>query len=176
MLANGGVAALCAILALRWGSVPAAALAGSLAAASADTWGTEIGTRSRQVPRSIVTLRPVAAGLSGGVTGWGTLATLGGAVCVAAVAALAGVAFFWPVVVGGFAGATIDSLLGATAQALRWCPRCAQACETNLHECGTATVLRRGFTWCQNDAVNFAATLAGATIAAALAAFVWKTG
>lgn len=170
VLANGGVAALCILLTLRGGTAFAAAFAGAFAAASADTWGTEIGTLSRAAPRSIVTLRPVPAGISGGVTALGSLASVAGALCVAAVAALAGVAGWWPVAVGGIAGALADSLAGATLQALRWCPACALPCETDPHRCGTATVLRRGAAWIGNDAVNLIATLAGALVAGLLAA------
>jgi uncharacterized protein (TIGR00297 family) len=168
VLANGGVAALCALAVVGGGLPAAAAFAGAFAAASADTWGTEIGTLSNAAPRSIVTLRPVATGISGGVTILGTIATLGGAACVAAAATLVGIAPFWPVAAGGAAGALVDSLLGATVQALRWCPTCARACETNPHRCGTPSVLRRGLEWIENDAVNFAATLAGALVAGAL--------
>ncbi|MBV8373247.1 MAG: DUF92 domain-containing protein, partial [Candidatus Eremiobacteraeota bacterium] len=63
VLANGGVAAACALLALRGGWPFAAAYAGAFAAAAGDTWGTEIGTLSRGMPISLVTFRPVAVGL-----------------------------------------------------------------------------------------------------------------
>lgn len=169
VLANGGVAAICVLIALHAGGPFYAAFAGAFAAASADTWGTEIGTLSPVEPRSILTLRPVAAGLSGGVTVLGSLASVAGALCVAAVAGFAGVAAWWAVAAGGVAGALADSLAGATLQALQWCPACARACETNPHRCGTATVLRRGVPWIGNDAVNFVATLAGALTAGLLA-------
>ena len=170
VLANGGAAALAMLAAPALGAPAIAAFAGAFAAASADTWGTEIGTLARGTPRSIFTLRPIATGLSGGITWQGTLAELGGAAVVAGVAAALHAAAFWPVFIAGVAGAFIDSALGATAQSLRYCPACARACETNPHACGSATVLRRGIAWFGNDAVNFAATLAGAAIAYALSA------
>lgn len=166
VLANGGVAAVCALAATRGGASFAAAFAGAFAAASADTWSTEIGTLSRRSPVSILTFRPVRAGISGGVTLLGTLAMLAGSLCVAAAAALAGVAPLASVALGGVAGALADSILGASLQALRWCPACARECETRRHDCGTPTVLRRGVSWIENDAVNFAATLCGAIVAA----------
>ncbi|HVA34415.1 MAG TPA: DUF92 domain-containing protein, partial [Candidatus Baltobacteraceae bacterium] len=92
VLANGGVAAAAALLAQRFGLPLAAAFAGAFAAAAADTWGTEIGTLSRAAPRSILSLRPMATGLSGGVTLAGSAATVGGALCVAFVAACASLA------------------------------------------------------------------------------------
>ena len=168
VLANGGVAAAAALLALRFGLPLAAAFAGAFAAAAADTWGTEIGTLSRAAPRSILSLRPMATGLSGGVTLAGSAATVGGALCVAFVAACASLAPFWAVAAGGVAGALTDSLLGAGVQALRWCPACSRECETDPHSCGTPTVLRRGYGWLENDAVNFAATCCGAIVAALL--------
>ncbi|MBV8637656.1 MAG: DUF92 domain-containing protein [Candidatus Eremiobacteraeota bacterium] len=166
--ANGGVAALALILAPIFGSVMYAAFAGVFAAASADTWGTEIGTLARGTPRSLLTLKPIAAGLSGGVTWQGTAAECAGALLVAAVASAVHFAPFFPVAVAGVAGAFLDSALGATAQSLRYCPSCQRECETDPHACGTPTVLRRGFAWFENDAVNFAATACGALVAVLL--------
>jgi uncharacterized protein (TIGR00297 family) len=169
VLANGGVAAACA-LAMTLGAPFAAAFAGAFAAASADTWGTEVGMLSHRPPFSILTLRTERAGISGAVTPLGIAATFGGALFVAAVASLTGFGSLLAVALGGIAGALLDSVLGASLQALRFCPACAQECETQRHHCGAATVLRRGFRWIENDAVNFTATLCGAAVAFAVAA------
>ena len=166
VLANGGIAALCALAATRGGAPFAAGFAGAFAAASADTWGTEIGTLSRRPPVSILTFRSMRAGLSGGITPGGIAATLAGALCVACAASFVGIAPLWSVALGGVAGAVLDSILGASLQALRWCPICECDCETRRHRCGTHTVLRRGVHWMENDAVNLAATLCGAIVAA----------
>jgi uncharacterized membrane protein len=105
------------------------------------------------------------------VTAAGTLAALGGACFVAALARL----FDWPpavavgAAVGGFAGATADSLLGATVQARRWCDRCDAATERLTHGCGTPTRRVGGVPWLDNDAVNAASALAGASIALVVA-------
>jgi uncharacterized protein (TIGR00297 family) len=168
VLANGGVAALCAVLATH-NALFAAAFAGAFAAACADTWGTEVGLLSRLPPVSILTLRPLRAGLSGGVTPLGSAATIAGALVVAWIASLVHVAPLGSVVLGGVTGALADSILGASLQALRWCPACAQECEAPIHGCGAATQLRRGIRWIENDAVNFAATLCGAIVALAAA-------
>jgi uncharacterized protein (TIGR00297 family) len=168
VLANGGVATLCAIAAVDANVPFSAAFAGAFAAASADTWGTEIGTLAHRRPVSILTFRSMEPGLSGGVSLLGTVATIAGALCVAVVASLLRVAPLWPVAAAGVAGALLDSLIGASLQARQWCPTCACECETAKHYCGTPTTLRRGVRWIQNDAVNLAATLCGAVVAAAL--------
>jgi uncharacterized membrane protein len=150
--------------------VLAAAFAGAFAAAAADTWGTEIGTLARNAPRSIVGLRKIPAGLSGGVTLTGTLAEIGGALVVGFTAWAAGIAPWWIIVAAGFAGALADSILGASLQALHYCPRCQRCCEIAPHVCGSATSLVRGVHWIDNDAVNVLATLVGALGAGSLAA------
>jgi uncharacterized protein (TIGR00297 family) len=165
VLANGGVATIAMLFVPVLGTLAFAAFAGAYAAASADTWATEIGTLARGAPRSILTLRPLAPGLSGGITWQGSLAQIAGAAVVAGTAFALHRAPFWPVLAGGVAGSLVDSLLGASAQTLRYCPRCERECETNPHSCGTATVLRRGFSWMDNDAVNAACTFAGALVA-----------
>ena len=184
VLANGGVATVCLVAWVFLDHSAAAsawfiAFAGAYAAATADTWGTEIGTLAAKPPRSIVTGRPLVTGLSGGVSAPGTAAEVAGAVLIAILTpgalllALPGTgvtlhaltALMLPVFAGGFGGALIDSLLGATLQDRRWCPACERECEVDEHGCGTATVRRRGLPWLTNDAVNLAATLSGALIA-----------
>lgn len=194
VFANGGVATACAVAATIFAGgrhPPAlgasglgpwlAAFAGAYAAATADTWGTEIGTLARGTPHSILTLRPIATGLSGGVTGWGMLAEAAGAVWLAGSACLclwglagpaapnsgrnAAAACFTAVALGGILGALADSVLGATVQELRHCPVCDRDCETNPHVCGSPTRLVRGVRGFSNDLVNFAATLVGEAIA-----------
>ncbi len=189
VFANGGVATVCAAIAGLSRTSPAspalwtAAFAGSYAAATADTWGTEIGTLAHGAPHSILTLRPIPPGLSGGVTVVGTAAEIAGAAWLAVVTAwtltlrrgegepsptLATTrGFIVPVLLGGIGGALVDSILGATLQELRRCPTCDRTCETNPHACGAPTTLVRGIRGFSNDVVNFGATLSGALIAAA---------
>ncbi len=169
VFANGGVAALCALLTLWAGPRYAIAFAGAFAAATADTWGTEIGGLARGLPRSLLTFRPVATGLSGGVTLQGTLAEAAGALAIAAAALALSPQAFLPVALGGFTGAVVDSLLGASLQSLRWCPACGRATEREPHGCGANTTQLRGLAAFSNDVTNYAATLVGACVAFALA-------
>jgi uncharacterized protein (TIGR00297 family) len=175
VLANGAVFAACAVgalfgalfggPALPWG----AAAAGALAAATADTWATEIGTLAARAPRSVRTLKPVPPGTSGAVSLPGTLGLALGALFVGALARSLGIASVWPVVAGGVAGAVADTVIGATAQERRWCAACARDTERRVHDCGAATVRRGGAAAVDNDVVNFACTLVGAATSAALA-------
>jgi uncharacterized protein (TIGR00297 family) len=169
VLANGGIAALCALLTLWEGSRYAAAFAGALAAATADTWGTEIGALARGAPRSVLTWRPVATGLSGGVTLQGTLAEVAGALAIAAVALALIPGAFFAIWLAGVAGALADSVLGASLQSLRWCGACNRPTEREPHVCGANTKPLRGLAWFGNDATNYAATLVGAAVAFACA-------
>ena len=125
--ANGGIATLAAAIhGLSGWPLGFGIAAGAVAAAAADTWGTEIGRWSARPPRLIMSGTPVPRGTSGGITVIGTIAELGGALTVAAVAtALAGQAspsrLFVATVAAGFSGALLDSVLGATIEnRLRW--------------------------------------------------------
>jgi uncharacterized protein (TIGR00297 family) len=167
VLANGGVYASLAIayagLPQPWIKVAAAA---ALAASTADTWATEIGTLSRYAPRDILSFKPVAPGTSGGVTLAGTLASLGGAIFIAVVVMILG----WPrsaaygAVIGGFAGSVADSLLGSRVQERMWCPQCERGTERAIHSCGTITVRAGGVPGIENDMVNFLSSIIGAVV------------
>ena len=120
--ANGGIAGVAAALhGLSGSPLSFAAAAGAIAAATADTWATEAGRWSPTAPRLITTGAPVLQGRSGGVTPLGTVASAGGALLIAAVATtLAGKPLPSPmpiaVLAGGFSGALLDSVLGATIE------------------------------------------------------------
>lgn len=169
VLANGMIGSLCAVFALDGNPLWQVAFCGAFAAATADTWATEIGTLAGAVPRSILTGKPVAAGISGGITVVGTAASAGGALFVAGAAWLADASHaVIAIAAGGLAGSLADSLLGATLQALRYCAHCRRNCETDPHVCGADTTLVRGVYWMSNDGVNFLATLTGAAVSAGL--------
>jgi uncharacterized protein (TIGR00297 family) len=174
-MANGGViAGLALLFAFAPQPLLFAAALGVLGTVTADTWATEVGTLSRSRPRSIINGRPVSAGTSGGVTLLGLLATIAGALTIGVAAYLvlalldeqpAGVVVL-AALLGGTAGSLADSLLGATAQAMRRCPRCQVETERAIHRCGTATEHLRGWRWLNNDWVNLLASLAGALVGA----------
>ena len=167
VFANGFVFALAAALwvATAWEGWRAIG-AGALAASASATWATESGTLSRNEPRSRGTWRRVPTGTSGGVSTPGVVAAIAGSLFIA----LAAIALGWPreasvsAFVGGLAGSTVDSLLGATVQQRRWCDRCNSPTERARHGCGTASRFVGGVRWIDNDVVNVTSTLAGALL------------
>lgn len=164
VVANGGVAALAALA----GSWPA--FAGALAAATADTWATEIGARSPAPPRLITTGTPVPAGTSGGITLLGTAGGVAGALVLAALAVWLQSpprAFGLVILGAGVLGMFLDSVVGATLQGKFACPGCGLHTERRDMVCHKPVQRVRGFAWLDNDAVNLAATLGGAAVAAA---------
>ena len=176
VLANGGLGAFLVIIyAFFPESIwPWIAFSGAMAAVNADTWATELGVFSSTLPRLITNGRPVERGTSGGVTFLGYLAALGGALLVGLVAVpftttTAAFALLGIVALAGLSGSTFDSFLGATVQAIYYCPHCQKETERHpVHTCGTGTTRLRGWRWLNNDMVNFACSLVGAIVAIGL--------
>ena len=180
VLGNGGIATLFAALHFFYpeSSWPWLGFAASLAAVNADTRATELGILNPNPPRMLTDLRKIVEkGTSGGVSLVGTLASFAGAGLIGVEAALlspSGVnwTFFALVTLAGLLGALFDSLLGATVQAIYYCPGCEKETEKfPTHTCGTQTTQIRGWTWLDNDWVNFACGAFGMGII--LGWFVW---
>jgi uncharacterized protein (TIGR00297 family) len=195
VLANGGVAGLCVIVAyileifqLRQDFISFLWLmyAGSLAAASADTWGTEWGVISRAKPRMITNLKKVEPGKSGAVSMQGLAAASVGSLFVASATVIVDYyskaygyllmpkIFNYLISIGiaGLVGALLDSLLGATLQAMYVCTSCHKETEKYpIHSCGGSTQLLRGVSWFSNDWVNAICTLTGAIVGLIFAVF-----
>ena len=143
--------------------------AAALAAVNADTWATELGVLNPHPPRLITRLTQVVEkGTSGGVSLMGTLASLAGAFVIALPAA-----FFtdnWSLIpiisLAGLSGSLVDSFLGATVQAMYYCPTDKKETEKHpIHTCGTRTLHIRGWKWLDNDWVNFVCALSGVVVA-----------
>ena len=98
----------------------AIAAATSIAVANADTWATEIGNRKKGKTVLITNFREVDAGTDGGVSIYGTLASIAGATIIGLLFWLMDntqplkVSFY--VLCAGVLGSFIDSFLGASFQ------------------------------------------------------------
>jgi uncharacterized protein (TIGR00297 family) len=143
----------------------------SLAAANADTWGTEIGTRLSSKPLLLVTLRSVDAGTSGAVSWVGIIGSVVGSVVVglSVWTWYPSLAALWVISLAGVLGTVIDTVLGGTIQARFTCVSCRRKVEVDSH-CGTPAFHSRGIAWVDNNWVNVACTLGGAF----LGALLWK--
>jgi uncharacterized protein (TIGR00297 family) len=174
--ANGGLATVFAIIyglarSPRARRLAQAGFMGALATANADTWATELGVLSASKPRLITSGKTVAPGTSGGITALGMAASSLGAYSLGMFFRL------WqglrassggtPLValISGLAGSLCDSVLGATVQAMYYCPACQAETERRVHRCGTPTRPLRGMAWMNNDVVNFWATACGSLVA-----------
>lgn len=162
VLANGGVAAVAAL----FGAFAMAA--GALAAATADTWATELGAFSPSPPRLITTGAHVPRGVSGGVTLAGTAGGVVGALAIAAlshvIAPPGGVAPIGVLFAAGVAGMLTDSAVGALWQGVYECTACGARFEHGDVVCHEPVRRVRGVRQIDNDAVNLIATLVGAVV------------
>jgi uncharacterized protein (TIGR00297 family) len=176
VLANGGPAALGALLAHDQPGLALWIATTSLAAAGADTWATSIGAWSRTPPLQLITWRSVPAGTNGGITWLGCSGAFAGAGLVALIGAWTGhqPALAVAAVGIGFAGMLVDSALGASVQGRFRCPVCGDASEWRRHRCGTLTTPVGGIGWLNNDGVNALAT--GSAALAGWCAWAWLGG
>ncbi|NTU78747.1 MAG: DUF92 domain-containing protein [Chloroflexales bacterium] len=175
-LANGGIGAIYALLYAMAGRPVAllAAFAGLMAAVTADTWATELGVLSPHKPRLITTGRVVEPGTSGGISLVGTSASAGGALLIGTIFYVllvvegAPAATTWWVIpastLGGLCGSLIDSLMGATVQAIYAYPD-GRETERRVARDGRPTKFLRGWPWLNNDMVNLISSVAGSLIA-----------
>lgn len=175
---NGGVATAFVVIHALYpeSNVGWVGFAASLAAVNADTWATELGVLNPTPPCMITDLKKrVEKGTSGGVSLFGTFASLLGSAFIAMLAAFLNptetlITDYWSLALvitfAGIAASLFDSFLGATVQAMYFCPTDQKETEKHpLHTCGTQTIHIRGWSWLNNDLVNLACALVGALIA-----------
>jgi uncharacterized protein (TIGR00297 family) len=166
------------------------AYVGAIAAAAADGWATELGVLSPQPPRIITSGRQTTAGTAGAISVLGLVAALGASWLIGFVSLLAANAAAWldetelarpllwlplAALLGGMASTLVDSLLGATAQAIYWCEKCEHYTEHRVCSCGGASRQVRGWSWLTNDGINLIGSIIGAAVAAGAAAWLARS-
>jgi uncharacterized protein (TIGR00297 family) len=176
VFANGGMALFCALLYAFSPSIISLVMFGAaISEAASDTFAGEVGILSKSKPVSIMSGKPMTPGLSGAVSPLGNVAGLLGAFLIA----LCWLGNFLPVtgkniayasviILGGFAGCLLDSVLGATVQAHYFDEKSDLLTEHRyLH--GKQLPLARGIRWVDNDMVNLMSNIFGSLLAGALA-------
>jgi uncharacterized protein (TIGR00297 family) len=156
-LANGGVATTITLLAFFSGieSLYYVYVA-SLAAATADTWGTELGIFSRSNPVLITNFKPVAPGTSGGISFIGSFSALAGSTSIVLISSFFyafNINQFFIITLAGFFGSLADSIVGATLQGQYECVICGNKTESKTH-CREKSNLIQGIKYIDNDIVN----------------------
>ncbi len=168
VLSNGGIAGLLVIAGYIFQThIFYLLFTGSIAAVCADTWSTEIGTFFKSNTINILTFRKVEQGESGGISIYGTIGALFGAVIISSVS------LFWLennklflfliIAISGFLGSLIDSIIGASIQAKYRCKVCSKFTERKFH-CNEKTKFVNGIKWINNDIVNLFTALSGSVI------------
>ncbi|WP_077213974.1 DUF92 domain-containing protein [Bacillus dakarensis] len=162
VMANGGAASIISICYLiDHNNIWIYAFSILIASSNSDTWASEVGTLSRSQPISIVTFSRVAKGTSGAVSILGTITAVLGSLLIAGISSyLFGLSIYITglIFLFGFLGNVIDSILGATLQAVYRCETCHLETEKTIH-CGKRTTLIHGFSFLNNDVVNFCSSL-----------------
>ena len=137
--------------------------AAAIAGATSDTWASEIGVLSSSSARSILTLKKLPTGTSGGITFLGTAASASASflisvsfwLLISLTYGFSFVAISYLVIpfFSGLLASTFDSLLGAGFQARYECAVCHQWTEKTSHH-GKQTTLIKGLRFLDNDWVN----------------------
>jgi len=114
VLANGGVSLVLGILFLIYKVwFLEVLMLVSISVACADTLSSEFGMKFGKKTFGILTLKTLPKGVSGGVSWFG----FGGALLGAVVIGFFRMDYFWIIVISGFLGSVLDSILGLLFQA-----------------------------------------------------------
>ena len=166
VIANGGLGGILVILnAVKHNEIYYMIYLATLSAVCADTWATEIGTWKKTATYNILNLKPVAQGVSGGISLPGTIGAVLGSIAILFSGILwidiSYIHYTILIIAAGVFGCVIDSILGATIQAQNKCSVCNKVTEKIVH-CGTEADHFSGYRWINNDVVNFFSGVAGA--------------
>jgi uncharacterized protein (TIGR00297 family) len=149
----------------------------AFAASNSDTWASELGTLSKSSPISIITLRKIEKGMSGGISILGIIASILGAGLIGAIFTAGYILLYgfspeWIKLLficsfGGFMGSIIDSFLGATVQVKYRCSICGKITEKKVHH-GQPANISGGIEFINNDVINFTSSFLASMIAVSI--------
>ncbi len=160
VLANGGIAILIALYCFYTKSDGYIFYLAAVAAASADTWATEIGMRNKTNPIHCLTFKTLKPGDSGGVSLLGTVGSLLGAFAIGILGVITSMSInhILLITAAGFLGSIGDSILGGTMQAKYHCEICGKDTEKSSH-CEISSTHTSGLRIINNDGVNVINTI-----------------
>jgi len=171
VLANGGIATMLSIIeGITPSQIFFIGFLGAVSTAFTDTLATEIGVLYPHAPRLITNMKKVPTGTSGAISPFGELAVIGGAIVIGSLSCFLDLTnlnlqtILLIALIGGFSGTTLDSVIGATIQAMYKCQVCGKIVEKGLH-CDTPTIHLKGIRLFNNNVVNLCSTAFGAITA-----------
>ena len=132
-----------------------------MAESLADTLASDIGILSKREPINILTLKKGERGLSGNISILGLISALIGSLLIGTIYYIGiekNIISFLIIVLSGFLGSLVDSILGASIQVKYRCEKCKKITERKEH-CGKKTNYYKGIKWIDNNLVNLLSNL-----------------
>jgi len=166
VIANGGAATIISVINFYYPNNQLFIVyLAAIAAATADTWASEIGLLSPWNPIHVTKLKTVEKGTSGGISLLGTLGSVLGATVIGVTGIQLGLptSLLGIIIITGTAGSLIDSLIGGSIQANFQCAECNNITEKRKH-CNLPSMHVSGLFMVDNDMVNFLNTISGIII------------
>ena len=127
-----------------------------MAESLADTLASDIGVLSKSEPINILTFKKGERGLSGNISFLGLTSALIGSLLIGTIYYIGmdkSITSFIIIILSGFLGSLIDSILGASIQVKYKCEKCKKITERKEH-CGKKTNYYKGIKWIDNNLVN----------------------
>lgn len=161
VLANGGIATIISIINFYEPNENLYVIyLAVIAAATADTWASEIGSFSHTDPFHVIKFTRVPKGTSGAISFLGTIGSVLGATTIAIVGLIWNVSLplIYLIVITGSIGSLVDSFIGGSIQANFQCLKCNNITEKRTH-CNSSSLHQSGIYFIDNDMVNFLNTV-----------------